>query len=341
MARFLHGGQPGHRGTGVGASAGADDLQSYLRELQSSLRLERNVEGEVVRELSAHLEDKLHDLEWEGMSPGEARRVAERSFGSPSLVARTIYEAHSQGTWHQTAMSVLPHLLFGLLFALNWWHNAFWLLFCLASILVFSAWGWLRGKPRWLFPWLGYLLVPVIAAGALLLYLPRAWSWVSVIAYVPFALWLILRVGRQSLAFDWLYCSLMVLPMPALVAWLLVLRQGSLLPQAPGLAAGSLAHWIALSFVVMGLGTALFIRLRRRWMKAGALLVSQVFVGMLVAAHASGLATWNWLLLAAVGLVCLAGPALLEGSLIRGKAFRQGWDVSGITLRLKGSRSES
>jgi len=273
-----------------------------------------------------HLQEKLRDLEREGLAPDEARREAELSFGSPSLVARTVYEAHSQGTWNQTSIAVLPHLLLGLLFALDWWHSAFWPLVCLGAILMFSVYGWLRGKPRWLFPWLGYLLIPVVVAGVLLLYLPHAW-WLAILAYVPCALWLILRVGRQSLSFDWLYCSLMMLPLPALVAWILVLMQNGV-PQGSAFSLGGLDHWIALSFVVLGLGTALFIRLRRRWMKAGALFAAQLFTGVLVAGPASKLAAQDWLLIAAVGLACLVGPALLDISMLKGKASRQGWDVS-------------
>ena len=57
----------------------------------------------------------------------------------------------------------MPHLLFGLLFALRWWQDVGWLLVALVlavSIVLYLRW---RTHPTWLFPWLGYSLVPLVA----------------------------------------------------------------------------------------------------------------------------------------------------------------------------------
>ncbi|MEW6034314.1 MAG: permease prefix domain 1-containing protein, partial [Chloroflexota bacterium] len=257
-------------------------LRSYLGSLRYSLRLEQKVEAEVVQELSDHLQDRAEEMEAAGLSPEEAGLEAVLCLGSPQLIARQVYEAHSQGSWWQTVLAASPHVLFALLFALNWWHDILWVLVLLGAVVSFSIYGWWRGKPGWLFPWLGYLLVPVIVAGALLLYLPRAWSWVAILCYLPLALWLLLCIGRQSLKTDWLYCSLMMLPVPVLASWVLALRWRELLLYHNGSPVYGFAPWIAVSFVALGVAAAAFVRLRQRRLKAGALLASGLSVVVLV-----------------------------------------------------------
>jgi hypothetical protein len=114
--------------------------------------------------------------------------------GSAKMVARQIYEAHSQGSWTQALLAATPHILFGLLFVLNWWQGVGWLLGMLVLVLIMAVYGWWRGKPAWLFPWLGYSLLPVVAAALLLLYLPEGWSWVAILFYLPLALWLLYAI---------------------------------------------------------------------------------------------------------------------------------------------------
>jgi len=72
-------------------------------------------------------------------------------------------------------------------------------------VLSTTVYGWWRGKSTWLFPWMGYSLLPVIIAGLTLLFLPKGWAWLAIIVYIPLAVWLILRVVGQTLKKDWLY----------------------------------------------------------------------------------------------------------------------------------------
>ena len=67
-----------------------------------------------------------------------------------------MYEAHSQGTWKQALMAALPHLLFALVFALDWWRGIGWLAIVLGLVLVTAVYGWWHGRPVWSFTWLGY-----------------------------------------------------------------------------------------------------------------------------------------------------------------------------------------
>lgn len=180
-----------------------DNIKRYLDDVRRNLRLDREAESEVIHELQTHIEDRLSEMEEAGLSEEDATSVCLRILGSARQVARQIYEAHSQGSWQQAAMGSLPHLLFALIFILNWWQGLGCLIISLALVSSTVLYGWLHGRPIWLFPWLGYMLLPVIGAGLLLIYLPRGWSWIAILVYLPLALWLIGAVTVKTIKKDW------------------------------------------------------------------------------------------------------------------------------------------
>ncbi|GAH83233.1 unnamed protein product, partial [marine sediment metagenome] len=194
-------------------------ISHYLDSIRDNLRLDISSEKEIISELETHIEDKLEELKGTGLSEEEAANTCISLLGSAKLVARQLYEAHSQGTWRQVLLASMPHLFFGLLFVLNWWQYVGWLSIVLVSVLIVAIYGWWHGKPAWLFPWLGYSLLPVVVAGLLLLYLPKGWSWLAILLYIPLALWLIYWVTVQTIKRDWLYGSLMLLPIPIIIGW--------------------------------------------------------------------------------------------------------------------------
>lgn len=328
MAWFLFRGKHDNTaGDGVTAPrvGGSGD---YLGSLESLLtKLDPNVKGEVCRELRSHLRDKAEELESSGLSAEQARAEAARCFGSARLIARQIYDAHSQGTWPQTALAASPHVVFALLFALNFWHDIRWLLFALAAVVSLSAYGWWRGKPGWLFPWLGYLLVPVIFAGVLLLYLPRGLSWIAIILYLPATLWLLIRIGKHTIRRDWIYLSVMLFPVPVLASWVLVRRWREVLLSYSGSQVDSVALLVALSFAALAIGVAAFVRLRRRRLKIGALLALELLILGFIGISSGGPALWVWLLFMLGSVICLLGPALLGKPETAGKSADD-WNAS-------------
>jgi hypothetical protein len=294
-------------------------LSHYLDSIRENLRLDRSVEREVVRELETHIEDELQDLEEAGLSAEEAANTCLRLLGSAKLVARQIYEAHSQGSWVQALLAAMPHILFGLLFAVNWWRGIGWLLGMLVLILSMAVYGWWRGKPAWLFSWLGYSLLPVVAAGLLLLYLPPGWSWVAIVFYLPLALWLLYAITVQTLKRDWLYTSLMLLPVPTIVGWFLAVEPVSELPGYWLQCLGDFAPWIGLTFLALGLTVATFIRLRKRWLRISVLVASGLITLTMVAYYTEGrLSLPAFLILIVVMLLLLLSPALVERRLRHG-----------------------
>ena len=288
------------------------EVSRYLDDIRYNLRLGQAAESEVIRELQTHIEDRLSEMEEDGLSEEDATNVCLRFLGSAKQVARQIYEAHSQGSWKQAVLGSMPHLLFALLFVLNWWQGIAWLAVILGLALGTAIYGWLHGRPIWLFPWLGYLLLPVIGAGLLLIYLPRGWSWLAIVAYVPFALWLICAVIIQTIKKDWLYSALMGMPFTTIVAWFLaVADDGWFLGFSPEQVA-QLTNRIGLSFLILGLTVLFFIRLRRRNLRIFLLICSGFLSLTIAASYRGGLSLPVFLLLNLITLTLIISPALIE-----------------------------
>jgi len=274
------------------------------------------VESEVIHELETHIEDELQELREAGLSEEEAADTCLRLLGSAKVVARQIYEAHSQGSWSQALLAAMPHILFGLLFAVNWWRGIGWLLGMLVLVLSMAVYGWWRGKPAWLFPWLGYSLLPVVAAGLLLLYLPQGWSWLAILLYLPLALWLLYSITVQTIKRDWLYTSLMLLPLPAIIGWFVAVEPVHKLPEHWLQRIQDFAPWIGLTFLALALTVATFIRLRKRWLRVSVLVVSGLITLTMVAYYTNGrLSLPALLILIVVMLLLLLSPALVERTL--------------------------
>jgi len=291
-------------------------LNNYLDSVKENLRLERSLESEVIQELETHIEDELQELKEDGLSEEEAANTCLTLLGSAKLLARQIYEAHSQGSWTQALLAAMPHVLFGLLFFVNWWRGIGWLLGMLVLILSMAVYGWWRGKPAWLFPWLGYSLLPVVAAGLLLLYLPHGWSWVAIVIYLPLALWLLYSITVKTIRRDWLYTSLMLLPVPAIIGWFMAVEPINKLPGYWLQSIEDFAPWIGLTFLAFALTVATFIRLRKRWLRVSVLVVSGLLTLTMITYYTEGrLSLPALLVLVVVMLLLLLSPALVERTL--------------------------
>jgi len=296
-------------------------ISHYLDSIRDSLRLDVSSKKEVITELETHIADKFQELREAGLSEEDAADTCISLLGSAKLVARQIYEAHSQGTWQQALFASLPHLLFGLLFVLNWWQGIGGLLILLILILSTTVYGWWRGNPTWLFPWLGYALLPVIAAGLPLLYLPKGWSWLAILIYIPLGLWLLYSIVGRTIKKDWLYLSLMLLPMPIIIGWFIAVEWRGF-PEYSLERLRYFAPWIGLSFLALAASVVTFIRLRKRWLKIAVLFITGLTTLTLVAFYGWGrleLIAFLVLILLMVSIFLI--PALLENGVRSGK-----WD---------------
>ncbi len=294
------------------------ELNRYLQSFKESLRLDPTSETEVIRELEAHVEDSCKEMQNDGLPEGEALEKCLRLLGPAKTVARQIYEAHSQGTWRQALLAAMPHLFFAIMFALKWWMGIAWLPIMFAVILGISLYGWCHGKPSWLFPWLSYSLFPVVAAGVSLLYLPTAWSWVTLAIYIPLVLWLLSFITIKFMRRDWLYSALMLLPASAFVGWFLAAGQKASFPGFKIDFLYDYAPWTGLTFMVFAVSVALFIRLRQRWLRIAALLTSGLVTSMVTILASNELQLASFIGLVALILSFLLVPAFVDRKVRRG-----------------------
>jgi hypothetical protein len=297
------------------------ELTHYLESIKHHSRLGRSEERTVLSEIEAHIEDRLQDLEESGVSRQQAMRDCLGRMGSAELVAKQLYEAYSQGTWRQVLMASAPHLCFGVLFALNWWQHVGWLSTLLLLVIGTTAYGWWHGKPTWVFSWLGYTLLPVLAVGMLLLYVPKGWSLLAIPVYLVLAAWWLFHVIIQTARRDWLYISLMLLPLPIVVGWWLAISPDGNIDERNLQRIYSMAPWIGISFMALALTIGAFIRLRQRWLRIGLLAFSGLLTLTLVAYYTTGrlnTPTFIGLVLVMWGVFLL--PPLLE----RWLRFRRG-----------------
>jgi hypothetical protein len=288
-------------------------ISHYLKRFKSSLKIDHTIRDGVARELRTHLEDRIRELEEKGLSREEASKIAVQSLGSPELIAEQIYETHAQGSWKEAIFSALPHLLVALLFSSYYWQNIVYASIILALTVGIAVYGWHRGKPIWLFPWLGYYLLPVVISGILLLSLPEGWGWIAALIYIPLALFVFVYIVRQTARRDWLYASLMLAPMIVTFTWFSSLGRGNELLANDWVARlQSNAPWILISFVALAAATIAFIRLKQRRYKIISLLIPPLVVlCVVITASGGSIGSWGWLLLL-FSLSSLAVPLWMQ-----------------------------
>jgi hypothetical protein len=294
------------------------ELAEYIENIRFTSKIGSAEDTEIIGELESHIEDRIQELTDAGLSEEEATRTCLGQMGSPSLVARQIYEAYSQGTWKQVLMASLPHLLFGGIFVLNWWHHISWLIVLLSLTLGITIYGWCHGKPNWVFSWLSYSLIPVLSTSLLLVYLPKGWSLIVIPFYLSLAGWWLIHIVNQIIKKDWLFSSVMLLPIPIIVGWFFTICPTGKPTEASLELAKTMAPWIALSFFGLALTIAVFIRIRQRWLRIALLALSGISTLTLVANYTHGYLTtpmFAGLMLIMWGIFLI--PPLLERRLRR------------------------
>ncbi len=275
------------------------NVSHYLNRFKASLKIDHTIRDGVAEELYTHLEDRTQELEEKGLSKEEASKIAVQSLGSPELIAEQIYETHAQGSWKEAIFSALPHLLVALLFTSYYWRNIVYVSIILALIVGIAIYGWQRGKPIWLFPWLGYYLMPVVVSAILLLSLPQGWGWIAALIYIPLALFVFIHIVRQTARRDWLYASLILAPMLVTFTWFSSLGRGNELLASDWIVRlQTNALWIVISFVALAAATIAFIRLKQRRYKIISLLTPPlVILFAVITASGGNICYWGWLLL--------------------------------------------
>ncbi|MFA5309257.1 MAG: hypothetical protein WC370_07225 [Dehalococcoidales bacterium] len=297
------------------------DLTQYLENIRFNARLEYADENGVMSELEAHIEDKLQDLTDTGLSQEEAIKTCMGEMGSTKCVARQIYEAYSQGDWKHVLLAAMPHFLCGLLFLLGWWQYPAWISVSLVLIIAITIYGLSHGKPTWIFPWLGYSMLPVVAVGLVLFSLPRGWSLLALPIYLPLAIWWLVHVTIMTTKRDWLFSSLMLIPVPIMLGWFLAISPSGRFTDDSLERISYYAPLIGLSFMALALTIAIFVRIRQRGLRVGLLAASGAATLIVIVYYATGrLNNLAFLGPVMVEWGVLLFPPLLERRLKRNKA---------------------
>jgi hypothetical protein len=313
-----------------------DQVRDYLDRVRSHLHLDPQTEKQVISELRTYFSEKIAELKasGRGISETDAVREAIKSFGRPRVVARLMYEAYSQGSWTEAFLGSAPHLLIAGLFATHLWYHPILTPIVFAVTIGVTLIGWWHGKPSWLYSWIGYSLWPLLAAGLLsrgtlgqalsfVLWGQGSfpgWTLPLVVLFILSA-WLIIWTTIRVVKRDWVLASLMLLPLPILASWLISLEQSGGLFQANGTVSNQWDTSMALALTVLGITSAVFIRLRQRALKVGALLTVSTIAGTVVVhGFRSYLSFFGLLSTALILLLFLLIPAFIEAKIGHGEA---------------------
>lgn len=319
------------------------EIDSYLAQVRAHLHLEPRAEKRVINEMQAHFHEKLEDLRRTGVPEENAAREAIAAFGDPRIIARLMYEASSRGSWTDTLIGCQPHFVVAALFATHLWRHPLLLFAAFLPITIITLIAWRRNSPAWLYPWTGYALLPLLILASLavdpvvrtFLFLvtgsgtPAPFLHIAVLgSAAAFALWLVVTATVRVARKDWILVSLMLSPLPVLVIWSAsVSRTRGFIPAVlAGLEAGvnRFDGAMALVCLILGLSTALFMRVRSRYLKAASILVAgMVGGGVAVSSIQGGLGLLRLAVVSLGFLLFLVLPFVLHSYLGRSHRVRQ------------------
>jgi hypothetical protein len=288
-------------------------LGDYVSALCGSVRIDSRQRSAIDRELLGHLEDRMLDFRRRGLSAEEARRKAIESFGDAGSIARDLYVVHSQGTWRDSFLTSLPHLLVAMLLTAYFADSAA----CAIALIVVAVIGIFQAAskraPAWSFSWLGYCLIPIVLVALMLLDATRWWTLVGT-AYIPCAVLVVVYVIKETASRDLLYVTLMLAPWAIITAWTLG-TQSFVDLQTGYLNSQQLQYYareLVASFVVLAISSFVFARLKPRWGKALALVLPLAAVnGYVVVRLWSEVSLWG-LLVSAIAVLLVSVPTLWD-----------------------------
>ena len=246
------------------------EIEEYLGEVRWRLKLDPHLEAQIIRELSAEIEEEVEDLTRSGVPEEEAIRKAKEALGPAEILAREIHEVYRRGSWSEALLGSLPHVLVALTFAFHLWQDLRWGLLCSAFIIGISIYGWFQKRPLWFYTWFGYSLGLLVGA-SFAFFLQSSispggvWFWLALAAFIPFLLFVLGFAALKVMNRDWPLCALILLPGPEIVGWLISSWEKEKIP------AWADSH-MAIIFFVLAAATFLLLRFGQRSPKAWILL---------------------------------------------------------------------
>ena len=299
------------------------EVRGYLGALAKHLHLATPDE----REIRDHIEDSANDLMDEGIPSDDAFTYVINDLDDSRNIARNLYAVHSKGSWHHTALAVLPHILLSLMFALGLWRAPGWLFIALVAAITISVFGWEKGRPTWTYPWLGYCLVAPIVSWGLAMSAVGYGAWGVVtrgvlpldvpiyivsFVYIAVSLWVVVRIVSRVAQRDWVIASLTVMPVPFLVYWFLFFYGQKEMVISNSYSQGVDAS-ATIVFLLLAAATAAFFRIGHRIARVALLFITVPSMCVLAwMSYQGGPGYLAVFTLSAMSLAVLLGPALLD-----------------------------
>jgi hypothetical protein len=143
-------------------------LKSYLAKLEACLGgLPPDAQQAVLEELRDHLEDRAAARQAGGLEKEASMSEAIERFGEAREIGAALRDVHGRSSWGEAMAGMLPFLVFGLgmmIYEILPRHLVvgpigFWCYLVLYIIGVIGLGiGWVKGFPRWSYPYAGLVL---------------------------------------------------------------------------------------------------------------------------------------------------------------------------------------
>jgi hypothetical protein len=303
----------------------SSDAARYFEQLRSHLRLGERIEADVLRELEAHVEDRVSELVSRGVPESSARRIALRGFGRPRTLAHLMRQAHLVTTWGETFLGAAPLLLLAAVIGLDQWRTGFVVAAVALAVVAVTLYGLWLGRPAWFYPWAGVALTIPLYAGYLAFLvlkdeLPgtlggnvRLWPLMGVAGaglYFPMGVVVVSGAVLVAVRRDWLDASVLLSPLPASLAWIIALHRAGGVSATASLGPASLA--LGSVYLAMAVAVVVFLKAPTRQLRVATLVGSALF--LLLASSLGTDASVSFLTLGARAVLLIAfllSPALV------------------------------
>lgn len=268
----------------------SSEVAGYFERLRTHLRLGDGFESEeVLRELAAHVDDRVGELVSRGASRERAAGVALRGFGRPRTLAHLVRQARFVTTWGDAFLGAAAFVLLAAVLGAELWRVPL-LLFAAASLIVgITLFGLWQGRPAWFYPWAGAALTLPLAAGYIAFAvlhreLPQLTHSPGMLAlagmagallYFPVGLFVVAAAVLVAVRRDWLDASVLLSPLPGVLAAIVgVHRAGG--PAASGQALSDGSALLFAVYLCMGIATLACLRAPTRNIKVITLVVGAI-----------------------------------------------------------------
>jgi hypothetical protein len=289
----------------------SSDVAGYLDRLRTHLRLGGSSDADVMRELAAHVEDRVDELVARGIPAVRAQRMAIDALGRPRTLAHLLQQAHLITPWRDALFGAGAFAFLAAVVGAQLWRVPALAVPSAAVVVAVTLYGLWLGRPAWFYPWAGVALSLPLVAGYIAFALlhraaggavtPLALAGIAGAAlYFPVGLVVVAAAILVAVRRDWLDASVLLSPLPGVLVLIIAAhRAGGLAAGADPVPAASLMAFAL--YACMSLATLLFLRAPMRHLK-----VMLLVGGALVLLGGSTMIAWP-----DGGVVTLAGRAAL------------------------------